>query len=237
MAAEGLHSQVLAVLGPSLAAGEYPPGSVLRIEELEERFGVSRTVAREVVRVLESMQVVSLRRRVGVTVRPKHEWNLYDPLVIRWRLAGADRIGQLRSLNELRAAVEPVAARLAAQRATPQDCGKLTGLVVQLSTTAKARDLEAFLQHDIEFHRCVLVASGNEMFARLADIVAEVLTGRTAYGLMPEEPAPAAVRLHAEVAEAIHSGDADHAEAAMREIVTVALAEMGGLFGHAGQAD
>jgi DNA-binding FadR family transcriptional regulator len=174
--------------------------------------------------------VVSLRRRVGVTVRPNHEWNLYDPLVIRWRLAGVDRIGQLRSLTELRSAVEPVAARLAALRATPEQCGQLTGLIVQLSTTAKARDLEAFLQHDIAFHRCVLVASGNEMFARLSDTVAEVLTGRTTYGLMPEEPDPAAVRMHAEVAEAIHSGEPERAEAAMRQIVSGAAAEMSDVF-------
>jgi DNA-binding FadR family transcriptional regulator len=233
MAVEGLHSQVLAVIGPEIAAGDVPPGSVLRIEQLEERFDVSRTVAREVVRVLEAMQIVSLRRRVGVTIRPKHEWNLYDPLLIRWRLAGSDRVGQLRSLTELRASVEPVAAGLAARRILPRQCGDLTGLVVQLSTTAKARDLAAFLEHDIAFHRLVLIASGNEMFARLSDSVAEVLAGRTAHGLMPEEPDPRAVQLHAEVAEAIQSGDAPRAETAMRSIVQGAAAELSGLFASA----
>lgn len=87
----GLHARVLDSLGPAITAGEYPAGSVLRTDELAQRFEVSRSVMREAVRVLESMHLVASRRRVGVTVRPAEEWNVYDPQVIRWRLAGADR--------------------------------------------------------------------------------------------------------------------------------------------------
>ncbi|WP_448320390.1 FadR/GntR family transcriptional regulator, partial [Streptomyces sp. CO7] len=104
--ARGLHAQVLDRLGPAITAGEHPPGSVLRTDELAQQYGVSRSVMREAVRVLESMQLVASRRRVGVTVRPVEEWNVYDPQVIRWRLAGADRARQLRSLTVLRCAVE-----------------------------------------------------------------------------------------------------------------------------------
>lgn len=226
MPAQGLYGQVLAELGPAIASGKYPPGMVLRIEELEARFGVSRTVVREAVRVLESMRLVGSRRRVGVTVLPREEWSLFDPVLIRWRLADRDRPNQLRSLTELRSAVEPVAARLAAQRVTPEQCGQLTGLAIGLATAAKARDLTTFLEHDIAFHRLVLAASGNEMFARLHDTVAEVLAGRTEHHLMPAEPEPSAVRWHAEVANAIQCGDADRAEESMRRIVLGALHEM-----------
>src|SRR5690606_33442979 len=69
---------------------------------------------------------VESRRRVGVTVLPSREWNVYDPQVIRWRLAGADRPRQLRSLTVLRSAVEPVAAGLAARHATAEQCAELT---------------------------------------------------------------------------------------------------------------
>lgn len=91
--AQGLHTHVLDTLGLEIAAGECAPGLVLRTDELAQRFDVSRTVVREVIRVLESMHLVESRRRVGVTVRPTEEWNVYDPQVIRWRLAGADRPG------------------------------------------------------------------------------------------------------------------------------------------------
>ncbi|MGH3950638.1 MAG: hypothetical protein ACRDSE_16225, partial [Pseudonocardiaceae bacterium] len=52
----------------------------------QDRHGVSRTVARETMRVLESMGLVVSRRRVGITVRPLGEWNVFDPRVIWWRL-------------------------------------------------------------------------------------------------------------------------------------------------------
>ncbi|WP_459180898.1 FadR/GntR family transcriptional regulator [Streptomyces sp.] len=222
----GLHAQVLAELGPAIASGAYPPGTVLRIDELEQRYGVSRTVVREAVRVLEAMHLVASRRRVGITVRPAEEWNVFDPAVIRWRLAGADRPRQLRSLTMLRTAVEPVAAGLAAVAATPDQCRELTVLAADMAAAGRASDLAAYLVHDVAFHRVMLRASGNEMFARLGDVVAEVLTGRTEHHVMFSTPDPAAVTLHVRVAEAVRARDAVAAERLMREICVGALAEL-----------
>jgi len=222
----GLHGRVLDTLGPAITAGEYPPGRVLRTDELAQRFEVSRSVMREAVRVLESMHLVEPRRRVGVTVRPKHEWNVYDPQVIRWRLTGADRPQQLRSLTVLRSAIEPVAAGLAAHAATAAQCAALTECALNLVETSRGGRLEAYLVHDVAFHRLILAASGNEMFARLGDVVAEVLTGRTHHRVMFPDPDPAAVTLHVRVAEAVRGGDAVRAEQLTREIVTGALKEL-----------
>jgi DNA-binding FadR family transcriptional regulator len=224
--APGLHTHVLDTLGLAITAGEYPPGSVLRTDDLAQRFEVSRTVVREVVRVLESMHLVESRRRVGVTVRPAEEWNVYDPRVIRWRLAGADRPRQLRSLTVLRSAVEPVAAGLAATHATPEQCRELTEQALGMVATSRGGRLEAYLVHDIAFHRVVLNASGNEMFARLGDVVAEVLAGRTHHRVMFEDPDPAAVTLHVRVAEAVRERDAARAEELTRQIAAGALREL-----------
>ena len=224
--ARGLHARVLDTLGPAITAGEYPPGSVLRTDELAQRFEVSRSVMREAVRVLESMHLVASRRRVGVTVRPAGEWDVFDPQVIRWRLAGADRSRQLRSLTVLRSAVEPVAARLTARQATAEQCAALTVHARGMLATARGHQREAYLVHDIAFHRTVLDASGNEMFARLGDVVAEVLTGRTHHRVMFEDPDPAAVTLHVQVAEAVREGDAARAEALTRQITVGALHEL-----------
>ncbi|MFE2413811.1 FadR/GntR family transcriptional regulator [Kitasatospora sp. NPDC059408] len=226
MEIQGLPGRLLDELGPAIAGGEIPVGAVLRSEELEERFGVSRTVVREAVRILEGMRMVASRRRVGITVQPKSGWDVFDPLVIRWRLAGADRPAQLRSLGSLRVAVEPAAAALAAVHASDDHRRELSSLAVELTMSARAADLTTFLRHDIAFHATVLKASGNEMFAHLGDTVGAVLTGRTEYHLMPHQPEPYAIRLHREVAEAICAGDGEHAERAMRTIVTGALEEL-----------
>ncbi|MFF4834330.1 FadR/GntR family transcriptional regulator [Streptomyces sp. NPDC001315] len=222
----GLHGRVLEALGPAITAGEYPPGSVLRTDELAQRFEVSRSVMREAVRVLESMHLVESRRRVGVTVLPTVEWNVYDPQVIRWRLAGADRPRQLRSLTVLRSAVEPVAAGLAAKHATPEQCAELTECALGMVANSRGHRLEGYLIHDMAFHRAILAASGNEMFARLGDVVAEVLAGRTHHEVMFEDPDPAAVTLHVQVAEAVREGDAARAEELTRQITVGALEEL-----------
>ncbi|MER5892838.1 FadR/GntR family transcriptional regulator [Streptomyces sp. NPDC001876] len=223
---QGLHTHVLDTLGLEIAAGDFPPGRVLRTDELAQRFEVSRTVVREVIRVLESMHLVESRRRVGVTVRPTEEWNVYDPQVIRWRLAGSDRPRQLRSLTVLRSAVEPVAAGLAARHATPAQCAALTECALGMVATSRGQQLEGYLRHDIAFHRIVLNASGNEMFARLGDVVAEVLAGRTHHQVMFEDPDPAAVTLHVRLAEAVREGDAAAAERLTKEIAVGALHEL-----------
>ncbi len=83
------------------------------------------------------MNLVVSRRRVGVTVRPAEEWNVYDPRVIRWRLAGSDRPRQLRSLTVLRSAVEPVAAGLAARAHAAGQCAELTECALGMVATSR----------------------------------------------------------------------------------------------------
>jgi len=222
----GLHARVVDLLGLAVSSGELPSGSVVRIEELEDRYGVSRSVIREALRVLASMGMVSSRRRVGVQILPATAWNLYDPQLIRWRLASPGRIAQLRSLFELRAAIEPEAARLAAQRAPLNDASDLMGLAGKLWAAGRDGNTKLFLELDIEFHRLILSSSGNEMFGKLNTLVAEVLTGRTNYGLMPEHPHEEALQMHVDVASAIQRGDPEAAKDAMLRITGRAMAEM-----------
>lgn len=222
----GLHAGVLDQLGTLIASGELTEGEILSIERLETRFGVSRSVIREAIRVLESMGMLTSRRRVGLTVAGRAAWNVFDPRIIRWRLAGDDREAQLASLSELRLGFEPVAAALAARRATPEQCGTLAGAVMDMAVHGKSGDQEAYLDADIRFHRTLLAASGNEMLAALAGVVAEVLAGRTHHHLMPATPNPAAIRLHGDIAQAVQTGDPAAAEAAMREIIAEAAAAM-----------
>lgn len=219
MARNALHDDVLDALGRRIVGGELAPGTVLTLDSVDTEYDVSRSVSREAVRVLASMGLVASRRRVGVTVQPRSSWQVFDPRVIRWRLDSGDRIDQLRSLAELRSGLEPIAAALAAQRATPEQCGELATAVGDMVVHGRSGDLEAFLAADIAFHRVLLEASGNEMLAAMGDVVAEVLAGRTHHDLMPEHPKSEAVDLHERVAVAVRSGDPEAARAAMQAII------------------
>lgn len=114
MPAPVMHSEVVRTLGEEIVGGVLPPGHVVNLAGLEERFSRSRTVVREAVRVLESLGLVVSQRRVGVTVQPASAWSVLSPQVIAWRLATDAREQQLRSLTQLRQALEPAAARAAA---------------------------------------------------------------------------------------------------------------------------
>lgn len=224
--AAGQHASVLSALGGRIASGRLAPGSVLNLESICSEYAVSRSVAREAIRVLESMGLVASRRRVGITIQPRTRWNVFDPRVIRWRLDEGDRDEQLMSLSELRRGIEPVAAALAAQRANPHQCRILAAAVSDMVMHGREGDLESYLLADTVFHRTLLEASGNEMLSALDGLVAEVLSGRTHHGMMPDRPNPEAIALHDEVARAVRLGDSAAAEQAMRSIIEEAAEAM-----------
>jgi DNA-binding FadR family transcriptional regulator len=213
------HGGVLDALGGDIASGRLAAGDVLTVDGICQLHAVSRSVAREAVRVLESMGLVASRRRVGVTVQDRAGWNVFDPRVIRWRLDEGDRAEQLLSLSELRRGVEPAAAALAATLATPEQCRRLASAVSDMHVHGRAGDLEPYLRADQDFHAALLEASGNEMFTALVDLVSEVLSGRTQHGLMPDQPVPRAIALHDEVARAVREGDVRRAQEAMTSII------------------
>lgn len=223
-----MHDNVLTALGTGIVAGHYPAGHVLTLDGVSAEHGVSRSVAREVIRVLESMGMVAPRRRIGITIQPAENWNVFDPRLIRWRLDSGDRAAQLASLSELRRGFEPTAAALAARRADAHQCRIMAAAVSDMVMHGRAGDLEAYLLADKIFHQTLLEASGNEMFRALNGVVAEVLAGRTHHDLMPSTPNPAAIDLHDEVARAIRLRDEVAAERAMRTIIDEAASAMTG---------
>ncbi|MDQ0744898.1 DNA-binding FadR family transcriptional regulator [Clavibacter sp. B3I6] len=214
-AAEVMPTRIIDAIGRDIVDGALAEGSRLTIEDLQRRFGVSRTVVRDCVRVLEAMALIVPKRRVGLVVQGPDRWNVYDPRIIRWRLAGPGRADQFRSLTQLRRAVEPVAASLAARNATAAQRTRIAELAVDLRRLGEAGALVDFLAADIEFHHLILEASGNDMFCALREVITEVLSGRTHQGLMPRTPRNNALQNHEQVAAAIQAGDAAVAEACM----------------------
>src|SRR6476660_6741764 len=161
--AAGQHASVLSALGGRIASGRLGVGQVLTLDGICTEYAVSRSVAREAIRVLESMGLVASRRRVGITIQPRSRWNVFDPRIIRWRLDGGDRADQLLSLSELRRGIEPVAAALAADRADVTQCRVLAAAASDMAVHGNTGDLDAYLVADKIFHRTLLEASGNEM--------------------------------------------------------------------------
>lgn len=221
-----LYSSVLDEIGRRIVDGDPATDTVLTLEAIGQEFGVSRTVAREVVQVLVALGLVESRRRTGIRVLPPGQWDVMDPAVLRWRLAGRDRRHVIHELSEVRLAVEPTAVALAARHASPEQRERAVRLAERMEEAGRRGDLAAFLEEDVAFHRLLLEASGNLPFARMAGMVEEVLRGRTDHDLMPPEPKPEARRLHHMVAKAVADGQPHLAESAMTTLCSEVLTEM-----------
>jgi DNA-binding FadR family transcriptional regulator len=167
----------------------YRADDVLRLEQVAEELDISRAMAREVLQILSAKGLVTLQPRVGATVRPLESWNLFDPQVIKWRLEVAPRF-QMRSLTELRAAIEPRAAYLAASRASADVCRDLVSLVLRFvelgldektfrsRSAAGERHRREYGRVDGEFHEVLLRGSQNELFYGLAHPIRTALDHR-----------------------------------------------------------
>lgn len=221
-----LHDRVVDALGHAIVNREISAGTIMLAEELERRFGVSRSVVREAVRVLQSLGMTESIKRLGIKVLPVERWNALDPQLIRWRLSSPDQAAQLRALTELRAVVEPAAAALAAQIGPRESAEQLLDLAAQMRTAAAAGDQNAFSDADTAFHRVLLRASGNEMFASLDQAIGEVIKGRSEHGMMPKYPTETSVRRHEDIAIAIRDGNARAAQETMTQIMQRTASEL-----------
>ncbi|BEH01323.1 FCD domain-containing protein [Brooklawnia propionicigenes] len=218
MGAPTLHQAIVESVAQHILSGEIQPGEVLTLTWIQEEYGVSRTVARETARVLESVGLLEARRKVGLVVRPQSEWSALHPRMVRWMMQGGGHLAELRALTELRLAVEPVAASAAATLATSEQREELKALARRLYQLADRADSQDFLEADIRFHALLLEASGNPIFVSLKGALAETLRGRVAWGLMPREAALMAITGHAHVAWLVAGGDREaafHATVAM----------------------
>ncbi|WP_420362302.1 FCD domain-containing protein [Curtobacterium aetherium] len=174
----GLHAHVLDTLGQRIVDGTVAPGTVLRPEDVAAEFGVSRSVVREALRVLQSLSMVEPRQRVGTQVLPSTAWELLAPSVIRWRGASSAYFTQQRELLELRLGIEPVAAALTADRGG-DDARAVLAAALEMVAAADRGDGRAYLEADVRFHRALLTGSGNTVFAHFAGTVEALLRTRT----------------------------------------------------------
>jgi DNA-binding FadR family transcriptional regulator len=217
----GLHGQLVQQLGQMIVSGDLGADRPLVPEEIGQRFEVSRTVVRESLRVLEAKGLVSARPNVGTRVRPVGDWNLLDPDIIEWRAFGPQREEQRRELFEMRWAMEPLGARLAAGHGREDIQQRLAEMTEIMSHAAAQGDLITFSRADGELHSLVLQLAGNRMLEHLSGIVGAALQVSGGPATACERPSDSSVSMHTRLVDAIAAGDGAAAESAMRTLLTV----------------
>jgi DNA-binding FadR family transcriptional regulator len=213
-----LHLQVAGRIGSLIAQGKLAPGSVLPNEsQLGTKFGVSRTALREAIKVLAAKGLVEVRRKTGTRVRPNSHWNMLDGEVLSWLFSGSDVPADLSDLLEVSRIVEPAGARMAAERATPEDLAKMESAFMAMETAAK--DLDSCIEPDLLFHLAVLQGTRNGFMKPFGALIQTAL--RASFRLTSRNSVAhkRTLTLHRAVLEAIKSRNGEEAEAAMHMVL------------------
>lgn len=209
-------------LGSAILSGKYPPGSTLSGEiEFSKTLDVSRSAYREAVQALIAKGLLESRPKTGTRVLPRERWNLLDPEVLGWAFSGEPDAGFVRNLFELRAIVEPAAAALAAARHTK---GELKAIKDALSAMGEhTLATESGRAADRDFHGSILRATHNDALIVLSSSIAAAVGWTTTFKQRKSGLPRDAVPDHRRVYEAIAARDPHAAQAAMRNLVDLAL--------------
>ncbi len=215
------HAQVVDAIGLDIIQGHHPQGSILpRDEDLANRFGVSRTVLREAIKTLTAKGLLVARTRVGTRIRPRDDWNMFDADVLRWHMEGGTDKAFYVDLSEMRLAIEPYAAGLAAQRA---DAAAITAMRQTVERMAVAPDRRSFATADIDLHRKITKASGNVFMHSVSALIEAALLSSFWISSPAENPIiqSEVAEDHARIVEAIGSRDVSGAETAMQRVIVI----------------
>jgi len=222
-----LHGAIANKLGAAILSGEYAPGDTLSGEvQFSEALDVSRSAYREAIQVLAAKGLVESRPKAGTRVLPRERWALLDPDVLAWAFTGEPDIQLVRSLFELRAIIEPSAARLAAERRDRTDLSKMKDALALMRRHTLANEQGRVADRD--FHRAILQATRNDALVTLSASIGAAVSWTTQFKqrarALPRNPIPDHVRVY----DAIATGDGEAASEAMRALVELALEDTRG---------
>ena len=217
-----LRGAVAHYLGSAIVSGQIAPGEKLTGEIANaEALDVSRSAYREAVQVLTAKGLVESRPKAGTRVLPRSRWNILDPQVLAWAFSAEPDVSFVRDLFELRAIVEPAAARLAAERRDKDDLKTMKDALAKMRRHTLAT--EAGRAADRAFHDALLGATHNSAMMALSASISAAVSWTTEFKqrsrALPRDPVPD----HAKVFDAIAAGDPEAASAAMRALVDLAL--------------
>jgi DNA-binding FadR family transcriptional regulator len=166
-----LSDTVAALLLAELTDGEFAPGDRLpSAREMQMRFGVSRTVIREAIKVLAARGVVDVRPGAGVFVAPANISLMVDSFRI---LLHRSPDVTYDKVFEAREAIEGRIVELAVERALDSELDELRRVAGQLTEASTG---DAFADADAEFHLALGALAHNELFRLLLGVVGGVMT-------------------------------------------------------------
>ena len=219
-AARNLTFSLLDSLGRDIVTGGYDGRRFPTEAELAAEHAVSRSVTREAVKMLTAKGLLTARPRLGTTVQPPSAWNLFDADVLRWLLERKFSLDLLRQFTELRIAIEPAAAALAARSGDAEAIAAIAAGSRRMEAAEAGADDP--LEADIAFHIAVLNACPNPFYRQFTDVVSTALHTSIRFTNRFQE-STANLPEHRAVLDAIEAGEAERAHGAMAFIIDAVM--------------
>lgn len=188
------------------------PGAQLPAEaQMLKEYGVGRGSLREALRILEFHGLISIKPGPGggPIVAQAHTED-FGRMATLFFHAGGMTFGEL---IEARLVMEPVMARLAAERRDPNLLAELQ----QAASGVRVSDEDQYLRSTGDFHHLVAAMSGNRMLSLFSESLSEIFRDRVSGILFPKTRRKGVIATHAAIAKAIDEGQPDEAQQLMYE--------------------
>lgn len=213
-----LSHRVTQELGRAIVCGDYGPAVGFPTEaELCLKFGVSRTAVREAVKMLSAKGLVSSKPRQGIRVMPEEDWNILDPDLLKWSFEVKPTRAVLKEFFQMRVAIEPEAAALAAKFAKPAHKQAIADALENMRITP-ANSTES-RNADVEFHVALLYATENRFYIRMRDFIRTALDVSIRFTTPDASLYENTVEAHARILRAIEAGDVERARQSTRKLI------------------
>jgi GntR family transcriptional repressor for pyruvate dehydrogenase complex len=200
-----------------IESGQLKPGDRLPAErELARRIGVSRPTLRSGLQSLAALGVLESRHGAGTFITAGPPKLATGPLSLLASLHGFTR----DEMFEVRSALEVSAAGLAAERATGHDLAAMAEEVTGMF--AALQEPQAFLVHDVRFHRAVAAASKNAVLAALVEMISALVYERRRLTVELARDLKVSADMHRRIYRAIRERDGERARREMREHLDLA---------------
>jgi DNA-binding FadR family transcriptional regulator len=222
---EKLHDRVTRALALEVLEAERDSRELVFPNEADLclQLGVSRSILREAVKVLADKGMVEVRQRVGTRAKPRSSWNQLDPDILDWwaELGANPRL--FRELCDVRLAIEPTVASLAAVRGSEKEIDAIERCLIEREAKLNDANQAIAVKLEVDFHAAVLAACHSPLMQHLSRVIRRNLGTLLSFTTGQHTAEVLETVLHRQLYEAIRAHDSKNARAVAEKMVAMAM--------------
>lgn len=213
---------VVSQLKEFIISDEISIGDKLPTEKaIYEKLNVGRSTVREAFRILQAMGFVEMKAGRGAFVARKTEED--KDSIVNWFITHEIEI---IDFIEVRMAIEPLAVKLAIERASQEEIDKLEEIYVKFKEAVDLSDTLLLSTYDEAFHNQIIKSTHNQLIISISDKISDVFAEYRSKAFSVKENAKNALGPHKTILEAIKKRDTQKGQKAMLEHLIISMQDI-----------